>query len=206
MCNEPQGPKVHKPVPDPRWSHGNPGSKPTLSEMALIHTDVVETPTRSFKHAGVKKLTVKLEQLFPVHSVGPSLLSYFPNLKTLSTWNHKSSFVFPTAKINDDITRYCPLLTGLLLSDRLGTFVPNFCCHVIRHLSSIVFEFDQFSTQSIMALLLHQATLKQSGIFFHQSITTMTQTNFLQCRPISKNPVGSCSSSREVIRDWRYWT
>ncbi|KAF9541161.1 hypothetical protein EC957_003353 [Mortierella hygrophila] len=135
-------------------------ASPLLSELALVDTDVVGTPTRSFTHTGVKKLALKLRCLFPVHPVGPSLLSYFPNLTMLSISSHKVSLDFPAAKAKDDITRYCPLLTGLHLSGRSYTIVSDFCSLVSRNLSLIFFEFDRFSTQSIMALLLHQATLK----------------------------------------------
>ncbi|KAG9069443.1 hypothetical protein KI688_010345 [Linnemannia hyalina] len=135
-------------------------ASPLLSELALLDTDVVGTPTRSFTHTGVGKLSVKLHHLFPVDPVGPSLLSYFPDLTMLSIRSHKVSLDFPAAKAKDDIARYCPLLTGLHLSGRSSTLVSDFCSLVSRNLSMLFFEFDYFSTQSIMALLLHQATLK----------------------------------------------
>lgn len=149
-------------------------ASPLLSESGLVSTDVVGTRTRSFTHANVKRLTVNLDSLFPVCSVGPSLLSYFPKLTTLSTWSSTSSFVFPVIKVKEDIARFCPRLTEPILSDHFGTLVPNFCSHVSIKLSMITFLFDRLSTQGIMALLLHQATLKriyafqESGFDFEQ--------------------------------------
>lgn len=172
----------------------------------LFSGPVVLQWIRAFTHIGVEQLTVKLERLFPVQPVGPSLLSYFPNLTALSAWNNKSNFVFPTATIKDDITRCCPLLIGLNLSDRLGTLVHNLWCHAIRNLFSIVFEFKPFSTQSIMTLLLHQATLINIHAFCPANGFAYDNVEFLQCPPISKKSSRFLQLFLKAVRDWKYCT
>ncbi|OAQ32510.1 hypothetical protein K457DRAFT_123163 [Linnemannia elongata AG-77] len=133
---------------------------PRLSQLRLSFTDVVGTPTQSFQHAGVKVFGSTLKSIFPDEPTGTSLLSYFPGLTTLSTYNYGSSHSIPSARIKDDITRYCPHLSGYHLEDSTGAIVLNFLTDIANNMSEIVCLLRHISSETITAMLLHQATLK----------------------------------------------
>ncbi|KAF9134241.1 hypothetical protein BGW39_007712 [Mortierella sp. 14UC] len=81
-----------------------------LSELQLISTDVVGNPSFFFRHAGVKTFASSLRRIFPAvptTTTGPSLLSYFPELTTLITWNYHPSYVIQAAdQIGDSLDSY----------------------------------------------------------------------------------------------------
>lgn len=125
---------------------------PGLSDLTFLYTDVVDTPTQSFQHVGVK---------FFAAPTGPSLLSYFPSLTTLSTYNYERSHVtIPSTRIKDDITRNCPQLPGYYLQDNTGVIVLNFLTDIANNMSEVTYLHNTISSEAITAILLHQATLK----------------------------------------------
>ncbi|KAK3808915.1 MAG: hypothetical protein JOS17DRAFT_765528 [Linnemannia elongata] len=134
---------------------------PRLVNLMLQYTDVVYTPTQYFQHVGVKFFAASLTSIFSAAPTGPSLLSYFPNLTTLSTYNYEGSpFTIPSARIKDDITRYCPHLSGYKLQDITGLIVPSFLTDIASNVSEVVYLHKTISSETITAMLLHQATLK----------------------------------------------
>ncbi|KAG0202237.1 hypothetical protein BGX33_009816 [Mortierella sp. NVP41] len=139
-----------------------------LTELRLSKTDIFGRPTRSFQHTGVTLLYSPLKQLFPPEPAGPSFLSYFPNLITFATSDFDDSFVITTNRIKEDLSRYCPLVTGYRLEDHTGAIVPSFCTNIATNPPEIVFLHKHTSLETITAILLHQATIKTIMAFYMQ--------------------------------------
>ncbi|KAG0069880.1 hypothetical protein BGZ90_012836 [Linnemannia elongata] len=133
---------------------------PRLSELRLVYTDVIDTPTQFIQHAGVKVFGSTFKSIFPAEPTDRSLLSYFPCLMTLSAYSYENPHDIPSARIKDDITRYCPQLSGYQLEDDTGAIVLNFLTDIADNVSEIVYRHDNISSETITAMLLHQATLK----------------------------------------------
>ncbi|KAF9134233.1 hypothetical protein BGW39_007704 [Mortierella sp. 14UC] len=134
---------------------------PGLTELRLPYTDMVGTPTRSFQHTGVKVLGSTFKSLFHLPTTGPSLLSYFPQLTTLSTFNYGLGAVtVPSTVIKGEISRYCPQLTGYYLEDSVGTITREFLTKIASSVTEIGFLYNHISLDIIMAILLHQTTMK----------------------------------------------
>lgn len=139
---------------------------PKLTKLILPHTDVVGTSTQSFQHTGVTSFSSNLEKIFDVTRAGPSLLSYFPNLITLSTFAFSPDSTISPTRIKEDINRYCTRLTGYQLVDKTGAIVPDFLTTIADNVSEICFLYPNISLETITAILLHQATLKTVQHFF----------------------------------------
>ncbi|KAF9134222.1 hypothetical protein BGW39_007693 [Mortierella sp. 14UC] len=133
---------------------------PRLSDLRLTYSDVIGSPTQSFQHMGIKILSSTLKSLFEVPSTGPSLLSYFPSLTTLCTFNYIPSATISSDRIKEEISRYCPNITGYRLEDSAGTIVPEFLNNIACNVSEIVFKHEDISLEMIIAILLHQISLK----------------------------------------------
>ncbi|KAF8947963.1 hypothetical protein BGZ47_007101 [Haplosporangium gracile] len=133
---------------------------PRLSEVAIPNTDVVGIPTQSFQHQGVALFGSSFKSIFEISPTDPSLLSYFPALKTLSTFGYNLVSTISPVKIKEQLTRYCPHLTGYLLEDNTGAIVPDFFIDIVNNVSEICFLYRTISLETITAILLHQSTLK----------------------------------------------
>ncbi|KAF9134240.1 hypothetical protein BGW39_007711 [Mortierella sp. 14UC] len=131
---------------------------PALLELKLNHTKVIGNPTISFQHTGIQTFGSTLKSLFQDPSAGPSLLSYFPSLKTLHVISKDATFSVLSARIKEDLSRYCPHLIGFRLEGSTGTIVPKFTS-IADTASKICFTYKHLSLETITAILLHQATL-----------------------------------------------
>ncbi|KAG0217759.1 hypothetical protein BGX33_009638 [Mortierella sp. NVP41] len=134
----------------------------------VLQTNIVGSPTQPFRQTGVTLFASALEAIFSPEPVGPSLLSYFPNLRTLSTWTNEEAFTLPTVKIKEEILRYCPSLTGYRLDDNTGAIVSKFCANIAMNISEVAYPLQNTSLETIIAILLHQATLKSVVVFHEQ--------------------------------------
>lgn len=139
-------------------------ASPQLYELALGGTEIVGKATQSFQHLGMKMLYASVECISQVYPFGPPLLSHFPSLTILSTWQDDPDLTIPTAKIKEDIARYCPYLTAFEL-EQPSTLLSCFCMHIGRNISELTFDYEHISLEGITAILLHQATLRQLMVF-----------------------------------------
>ncbi|KAF9134234.1 hypothetical protein BGW39_007705 [Mortierella sp. 14UC] len=132
---------------------------PRLTELRLPHTDVVGAPTQQFQHHGVTIFGSSLKSIFQVPRTGPSLLSYFPRMKILCTFNFDPSASIPSDMIKGDISTYCPNITGYGLEDRTGAIVTVLLTTIADKVSFICFKYEKLSSEFITALLMHQTSL-----------------------------------------------
>ncbi|KAK3845511.1 MAG: hypothetical protein J3R72DRAFT_502117 [Linnemannia gamsii] len=102
---------------------------PRLNTLSLRHTDVVGAPSQSFQHTGVRFLKMGSRNLRQIASSNFSLLYYFPNV------------------------------TLAALNDLTGAIVSEFLTSIAGSASEIVFRYEHVSSEMIMAILLHQATM-----------------------------------------------
>ncbi|KAF9124061.1 hypothetical protein BGW39_008501 [Mortierella sp. 14UC] len=143
-------------------------SSPNLSKLRLYHTQIVESPTRSFQHLGVSLLAWPLKSIFPQEqSTSSPLLSYFPNLTILHTWKGDQGYTVPTARIKRELARHCPRLTEFKLAEYTGNMAAEFLTDIANNVSRITFELDYLTPETIEAILLHQATLKKVAHFYN---------------------------------------
>lgn len=170
---------------------------PQLCEVAMMDVDIVGVPTHSFQHVGVRALCATIEDIFHVEPVAaninnPSLLSYFPKLSFLGVGHFETSeHVIPKARIKEDLTRYCPQLSGFLAYDSPGV-VTYFCSHIVKELVDVVFDTEQATAEdSITALLAHRASLRAVTII---SCTEDFDFEEDDVAPVSKDFQGSASS------------
>ncbi|KAG0271425.1 hypothetical protein BGZ95_000760 [Linnemannia exigua] len=147
-------------------------ASPSLTQMALLGTDLVGTPTRSFQHTGLKQFTsginfiFQIDDLYHTHNPNsPSLLSYFPNLTHLSTWSDNLNFDYPTDKIKKDLDRYCPNLNGFLIAENSSAGISTFCTGIGRPVAQLVFYFESLTAEGVAAILSHKATLTNLELF-----------------------------------------
>ncbi|KAG9064188.1 hypothetical protein KI688_003376 [Linnemannia hyalina] len=135
---------------------------PGLSALWVEHVDIVKPLTRSFQHMGINLLSLELMSIHYTGLSRPSLLSYFPNLTTLHTWNCDTSYAIPWDRIKDEISRHCPRLIEYRLADTTGAIVPDFLANIANNnnVSRIMFRYNNMSSDTITAILMHQAFLK----------------------------------------------
>ncbi|KAG0364358.1 hypothetical protein BGX24_004646 [Mortierella sp. AD032] len=148
-------------------------ASPSLIKLSLLCTCLVGTPTRSFQHTGVKRLNCGINFVFQIgdqyhtqNLYSPSLLlSYLPNLTHLCTWQEGWSYDYPTDKIKNALDRYCPHLTGFMISDRSNFTVPDFCTRIGRPVTQLVFNFETLTVEGVAAILSHKAILTNLEVF-----------------------------------------
>ncbi|KAF9138983.1 hypothetical protein BGX30_008523 [Mortierella sp. GBA39] len=135
---------------------------PRLSALRVEHVDIVGPLIRSFQHMGISLLALELTSILPTDLTRPSLLSYFPNLTTLHTWNHDTRYTIPWNRIKEELSRHCPRLTGYQLEDSIGAILPNFLANLPNNnnVSRIMFNYKTISSDTITAILMHQAFLE----------------------------------------------
>ncbi|KAG0374024.1 hypothetical protein BGX24_010943 [Mortierella sp. AD032] len=131
---------------------------PRLNTLSLRHTDVVGAPSQSFQHTGVRSLKTESRNLRQIASSNFSLLYYFPNV-TLAALNVNAGDTVACSKIKRDLFRYCPRVHRYQLQDLTGAIVSEFLTSIAGSASEIVFRYEHVSSEMIMAILLHQATM-----------------------------------------------
>ncbi|KAG0061233.1 hypothetical protein BGZ89_011628 [Linnemannia elongata] len=108
---------------------------------------------------------LRLSELCLTHDGLVAILQASPQFLTiLSTWQDDPDLTIPTAKIKEDIARYCPYLTAFEL-EQPSTLLSCFCMHIGRNISELTFDYEHISLEGISAILLHQATLRQLMVF-----------------------------------------
>ncbi|OAQ24433.1 hypothetical protein K457DRAFT_129781 [Linnemannia elongata AG-77] len=143
-------------------------ASPELVDLKLIRTVIVGSARQTIRHPGVETLAAGIECLFHGDPADPSLLSYFPSLNRLCTWQEHPQIAIPTAKIKEDVARFCPLLTRYELQGSRN-LVHQFLAHIGRDVSSLMYKFSHIPGDTIMDILLHQATLQGLGVFSERS-------------------------------------
>lgn len=149
---------------------------PALSDLRLLYTSLTGTPSKSFQHTGVTFFGSDRRTLFGsnyalqpnaiawritsgVETPHTSLLSYFPNLATLSVCNYTPEATFPSAEIKETILKHCPHLTGFQLEDITGAIVFEFLANISDKVTQLVFRHFNMSMEMIKSILLHQNSL-----------------------------------------------
>lgn len=143
-------------------------ASPELIDLKLVSTVIVGSARQTIQHPGVETLAAGIECLFHGDSADPSPLSYFPSLTRLCTWQECPQIPIPTAKIKEDVARFCPLLTRYDLQGSRN-LVHQFLAHVGRNVSSLMYGFSRIPGDTIMDILLHQATLQRLAVFSERS-------------------------------------
>ncbi|KAK3845517.1 MAG: hypothetical protein J3R72DRAFT_435965 [Linnemannia gamsii] len=133
---------------------------PMLTEVRLPRTDMVGNPTQSFQHTGVSLLSSSLKSLFQPPSTGPSLLSYFPRLTILATFNYDTNLTIPSSQIKEDLLRYCPDVTKYRLEGHTGAIVSEFLLNIADNCTEVTYAYKHTSLEVITGLLLHHPTLE----------------------------------------------
>ncbi|KAF9134228.1 hypothetical protein BGW39_007699 [Mortierella sp. 14UC] len=141
---------------------------PMLTELRLLHTELVGTPTQSFEHTGVKILASALKSLFQPPSTVPSLLSYFPRLTCLFAFNFDASLDIPPSRQKEDLLRYCPDVTQYRVTDHAGAIVSEFLLNVVNKPTEFMFSYRYISMDVITGMLLHQLTLETVELLHDQ--------------------------------------
>ncbi|KAG0209855.1 hypothetical protein BGX33_005312 [Mortierella sp. NVP41] len=133
---------------------------PLLVDLKLFNIAFTGTSTSTVRHTGVRTLTAGLKAIFHQDgsTPGPSLLTYFPRLVTLSTWDYQPDSAISAGRIKEELDQYCPHVKKYHLNST-GAAVSDFCSKIARTVSEIVFLYEQMSTEVIIALLLHQNSL-----------------------------------------------
>ncbi|KAF9328026.1 hypothetical protein BGZ91_001183 [Linnemannia elongata] len=110
---------------------------------------------------------LRLSELCLTHDGLVAILQASPQLYELAlggTEIDDPDLTIPTAKIKEDIARYCPYLTAFEL-EQPSTPLSCFCMHIGRNISELTFDYEHISLEGITAILLHQATLRQLMVF-----------------------------------------
>ncbi|KAF9124062.1 hypothetical protein BGW39_008502 [Mortierella sp. 14UC] len=142
-------------------------ASPNLSKLRLYHTQIVGSPTRSFQHPGVSLLAWPLKSIFPQkQSTSSPILSYFPNLTTLLTWRDDSGYMIETARVKQDLVRFCPRLREYKLVDYTVGVASEFLTDIATSVTRVTIRLEYLSPETIEAILLHQATLKKLAHFY----------------------------------------
>ncbi|KAF9546206.1 hypothetical protein EC957_009945 [Mortierella hygrophila] len=138
---------------------------PSLSKLQLFSTDIIGRPTTTgtlpYQHKGIRAFGSPLNRIFPVNSIGFSLLSHFPNLTTLYAWNYDRNFTVPVTRIKKELAQHCPGVTGFHLADSTGALVTKFLTTITnRNVDEFVFRSRHTSLELIKTVLLHQTTMR----------------------------------------------
>lgn len=110
-----------------------------LYRLTLSDIDIVERSTQSLlQHTGVKEFSANIEGIARMGATsGQSLLSHFPNLKCLCTWQDDTYLPIATAKFKEDITHNYPHLIAYELEEVAGPVVALFCTHISRNVAEL---------------------------------------------------------------------
>ncbi|KAG0271529.1 hypothetical protein BGZ95_000647 [Linnemannia exigua] len=138
-----------------------------LTELRLPQVALIGRLNRPFQHTGITLFSFGLKSIFHEDPARPSILSHFPNLTTLHTWQNTSSKdMVPSERIKKDLSTYCPHLTQYKLEDYSGNITPEFLTNIATNITRITFEEEYMSPETISAIILHQSTLKKVAHFY----------------------------------------
>ncbi|KAF9299069.1 hypothetical protein BGZ88_001694 [Linnemannia elongata] len=131
----------------------------------MHHIRTYEIVSRSIPSLESLRLTAASESVN-----GEASLTHFvsASLNRLCTWQEHPQIAIPTAKIKEDVARFCPLLTRYELQGSRN-LVHQFLAHIGRDVSSLMYKFSHIPGDTIMDILLHQATLQRLGVFSERS-------------------------------------
>ncbi|KAG0313927.1 hypothetical protein BGZ99_008474 [Dissophora globulifera] len=148
-------------------------SCPLLTRMDL-QGNVVLLPgpfVDAFQHLGIHTLIAPIDQIFKpdpefeILSLGSTLLVHFPNLIRWTCYSFEETLLIPWEQIKAEVTIYCPKLCEIDSWTSPPPALYNLVANVFHNLVSVAFEYQQLSTNSIMALLLHRLTLKEISAY-----------------------------------------
>ncbi|KAI7827447.1 hypothetical protein BC939DRAFT_445274 [Gamsiella multidivaricata] len=137
-------------------------------DVALLSGSSIDT----FQHTRVATLTAPISQVFkpdPESEPSPpgsSLLAHFPNLTYWHVYNQVTTLVVPIKRIKAEVRMCCPKVT------QIGTWVTpspvlyDLVANVFRNLVSVTFAYKELSTDVIIALTFHNATLLDISTFW----------------------------------------
>ncbi|KAG0373721.1 hypothetical protein BGX24_011330 [Mortierella sp. AD032] len=138
-----------------------------LIELRLPQVALIGRLNRPFQHTGITLFSFGLKSIFHEDPTRPSILSHFPNLTTLHTWQNASSKdMVPSDRIKKELSTYCPHLTQYKLEDYSGSITPEFLTNIATNITRITFEEDYMSPETVSAIVLHQSTLKKVAHFY----------------------------------------
>ncbi|KAG0268976.1 hypothetical protein BGZ95_002236 [Linnemannia exigua] len=128
-----------------------------------LETEVLGDVITSFQHMDVVNFGSTFKSIFRSFSTCPSLLSYFPNLTTLSTFNYNAGDSGPSsARVKRETSLYCPRLSGYYLEDDTGYIIHKILTKVANNntVEKIRFLYEHVSQDLVTAILLHQSCLR----------------------------------------------
>ncbi|KAF9910606.1 hypothetical protein EC991_006165 [Linnemannia zychae] len=137
-----------------------------LIELRLPQVALIGRAYRPFQHTGITLFSFGLKSIFHEDPSRPSILSHFPNLTTLHTWNGYSKEAVPSNRIKEELSRYCPHLVQFKLEDSSGGIITQFLTDIATNVTRITFEEDYMSSETVSSIVLHQATLKKVAHFY----------------------------------------
>ncbi|KAG0376113.1 hypothetical protein BGX24_008262 [Mortierella sp. AD032] len=135
----------------------------SILQLRLPRTDVLGAVITSFQHMEVVNFGSTFKSIFKSFSTSPSLLSYFPNLTTLSTFNYNAGDTGPSsARVKRETSLYCPRLSGYYLEDDTGNIIHKILTKVakVNTVEKIRFLYEHISQELVTAILLHQSCLR----------------------------------------------
>ncbi|KAF9123105.1 hypothetical protein BGW39_009253 [Mortierella sp. 14UC] len=138
----------------------------SLIELRLPQVALIGRANRPFQHTGITLFSFGLRSIFHEDPARPSILSHFPNLTTLHTWNNYSKDTVPSARIKEELSRFCPHLTQFKLEDSSSGIITQFLTDIATNATRITFEENNMSPETVSAIVLHQATLKKVAHFY----------------------------------------
>ncbi|KAF9153819.1 hypothetical protein BGX21_000625 [Mortierella sp. AD011] len=127
---------------------------PALETIDLWETTLI--PSWNFddyQHARVNRLTALITDTFD--DGNPPLLVHFPELTWLDTYYDSSLSAFPTQKVKDTVSRWCPNLNYLGTNHTPALILSHLVANVLFGLSGLVFNYDNISPEVILALLCY---------------------------------------------------
>ncbi|KAF9186704.1 hypothetical protein BGZ50_002366 [Haplosporangium sp. Z 11] len=138
-------------------------------DVALLSGSSIDT----FQHPKVTTLIAPISQVFRPDpdpktappALGSSLLIHFPNLIYWLVYNRTATLIVPIEHIKAEARKYCPKLTQVNTLVTPSSILYSFLVDTFRNLTSVTFAYKEFSTDVILALLFHKATLSEITTF-----------------------------------------
>ncbi|KAF9107574.1 hypothetical protein BGX29_005933 [Mortierella sp. GBA35] len=151
---------------------------PHLTKLGLVNVALLGRPGghQPYQHEGIVFFSCHHRAFFrtdPLDGLpAPSLLTHFPNLKTIELCENEGDVSVPPNLIMDQLSKQCPSLTGLRVQGLTdcSPLVSQFCSSVNRNVSELAFDYDHLSLGIITSLLLHPTSLRSIKIYRSQDL------------------------------------
>ncbi|KAI8600709.1 hypothetical protein EDD21DRAFT_376395 [Dissophora ornata] len=139
----------------------------------------------AFQHTGVTTLIAPIKQVFKldpesdVSPLGLTLLVHFPSLTYWQCYSLETTLIVSSERIKAETRICCPKVSEIGTWRTPSPVLFDLVANAFNNLEAVTFQYEQLSTDVIVALLFHQTTLQGVSTFWSDNESKTEQDDFL---------------------------